>query len=104
MDELACLTSGASVGTNTRSNTPTCRCVWKSKRLLFCGGFLRRRDRAPAQHGDPEPSQPDDETQSINSRQAKRGQDNREDACYTEHNAKVVQYPGKLPCPQGCPT
>ena len=33
-----------------------------------------RRDRAPAQHDDPEPSEPDDKTQSINnSHQEKRG-------------------------------
>jgi len=67
--------------------------------LLFYGGFLRRRDRAPAQHDDPEPNQPDDETQSINSHQAKQGQDNRENAGYTDHHAKVIQYPGQLPCP-----
>lgn len=52
--------------------------------------FRLSRYRVLAQHDDPEPNQPDDETQAIHNHQAKRGQDNRDDAGDTDHHAKVV--------------
>jgi hypothetical protein len=64
--------------------------------LVSCGAartpdfFLRRRPGAAAQHDDPQPYPPYDETQPKNGPQVFESRDNREEARYTEYVAASI--------------